>query len=111
MKIFISGLIASLLFFKVAIAQIPIISGDIIASGIRLHDEGKYKEAIAMYKQVPVNDTNYAKALYELSYSYILDSNFTAAIKVCEEGLQLESNDYEFDFLQNYGSAVDNNGN
>src|SRR5688572_25498674 len=63
-------------------------SGLLIEQGIKLHAAKKYKEAIAMYKQVSRSDTNYKKVLHELAYSSYLDSNFDASRKYAEEGLR-----------------------
>lgn len=67
----------------------PDASGVLIEKGIKLHDEKKYKEAIALYKQVNRNDTNYITALHELSLSYYSDSNFLESKNAAELGLKL----------------------
>ena len=54
-------------------------SATVIDKGVALHDQGKYKEAIAAYLQVPASDTNYTRVLHELILSYYNDSNFVAA--------------------------------
>src|SRR6185437_8991464 len=62
--------------------QNPLIdSKEIIAKGIALHDQGKYKEALAEYLKVPRSDTSYADVLHELILSYYKDSNFVEAEK------------------------------
>lgn len=66
----------------------PEASGVLLEKGIKLHDEKKYKEAIALYKQINRNDTNYSSALHELSLSYYSDSNFIEAKKTAEIGLK-----------------------
>lgn len=92
-------------------APIRINSGEVIASGIKRHDAGKYKEAVALYSQVPRNDTNYALALYELMLSYRADSSFGKARQACETALRLPNNDYELQVLNTYGSTFDDEGN
>ncbi|TAD86069.1 MAG: hypothetical protein EAY75_09645 [Bacteroidetes bacterium] len=64
-------------------------SGELLKKGSSLHDEGKYKEAIALYKQINRSDTNYADALYELSLSYYADSQHSAALDHAKLGLAL----------------------
>ena len=54
-----------------------------------MHDDHKYKEAIELYKQIPRSDTNYSKALYDLSASSYADSNFIASKQYAELGLKL----------------------
>ncbi len=84
---------------------------DLIQKGIELHNDGKYKEAIALYKQVSKSDTNYVWAIYELGLSYNADSNFTEAKKMYELGLSLETErEREPDFYNNYGSLIDDLG-
>ncbi|RYY27234.1 MAG: tetratricopeptide repeat protein [Chitinophagaceae bacterium] len=63
-------------------------SGLLIADAIKLHDEGKYKDALQAYKQISRNDTNYVYALYEAALSLHADSQFVEAIRFCEEGLK-----------------------
>ncbi|BAV06209.1 phophatidylinositol-4-phosphate 5-kinase [Filimonas lacunae] len=64
-------------------------SGELLEQGAKLHDDGKYKEAIALYRKISRNDTNYSRSLHELSLSSCADSNFQAAIAYAEEGLKL----------------------
>jgi hypothetical protein len=58
-------------------------SGETIDEAVKLHDAGKYKEAIALYKKINRSDTNYVRALYEASLSYTADSQFNAALQAC----------------------------
>lgn len=90
-------------------AQTPqrMASGEVIASGVKLHDAAKYKEAIALYRTVPGNDTNYVLSLYEKALSYQADSNFTSALQTCEAALALPNNDYEMQLLATYASTLD----
>lgn len=64
-------------------------SGKLLKEGSKLHDEGEYKKAIVLYSQISRSDTNYSKALYELSMSSYLDSNFIGSRQYAEKGLQL----------------------
>ena len=54
-------------------------SREVIQKGVALHDEGKYKEALAQYLKVPRSDTNYADVLHEIILSYYNDSNYVQA--------------------------------
>jgi len=85
-------------------------SGELIQKAIQLHDEGKYKESIDIYKKIPRNDTNYQRTLYEMSLSYSADSNYIEAVRACETGLKLPEKDYELDLYNSYGSIVDDMG-
>ena len=72
--------------------QNPLIdSKEVIQKGVALHDDGKYKEAIAEYLKVPRSDTGYADVLHELILSYYNDSNFVEAEKYANKALSLYS--------------------
>lgn len=101
-----------ILFLANSIAQDknPFInSEDVISEGIKLHEEGKYKDAIEAYKKVPENDSNYYKSLYEMSLSFHADSQFNQALRYCELGLKQYS-EWEHLFLTQYGSILDDLG-
>src|SRR5207244_3305847 len=55
-------------------------SKKLILEGISLHDEDKYKEAIAKYDLVDRNDTNYAWSLYEKCLSFVLEKDYRSSI-------------------------------
>ena len=82
-------------------------SGELIKQGIQLHDQGKYKEAIAIYRQVPRSDTNYHNALYELSLSAYNNNQFEDSKKYAEEGLKLFPERAD-EFYLLIASALDN---
>ncbi len=108
-------ILASSLFclFFVAAAQNkqPLLnSGEILKQGFKLHDDGKYKEAIALYQQISRSDTNYSKALYELSFSSYNDSNFIASKQYAELGLKLFPEEQTQWYLQ-IANAEDELGN
>src|SRR5262249_35809447 len=74
----LTGLLCS--FLLPAQENNPLInSGEIIKEAVKLHDEGKYKEAISLYKKINRSDTNYVFAMYELALSYSADSQYNAA--------------------------------
>ena len=112
MKAFLSGLIFSLSVCTTMHAQQtgPIASGDLIRKGSRLHDEGKYKEAVTYYRQVPRNDTNYVLAQYELAYSLSSDSSYSEALNICRNALLMEDEDQELLLRSLEASIVDDMG-
>jgi uncharacterized protein len=95
------------IFFLNTISQTPFNSGAVIEEGIKLHDQQEYKKAIALYKTVSRNDTNYVRALYEMALSYSQDSNYNAAIEACDLVVQGEDKEYELDALTLKGSILD----
>ena len=64
-------------------------SGDIIKRADALSDDGKYKDAIDLYKQISRSDSNYVDALYELSSSCYSDSEMEASYKYAKMGADL----------------------
>lgn len=62
-------------------------SGEIVNTGIKLYDEGKYKEALREFDKIPVGDTNYVLALYESALTCAADSQFARGIAYCRKGL------------------------
>lgn len=87
-------------------------SGALISEAIKLHDQGKYKDALAAYKQISRNDTNYVYALYEAALSLHADSQFVEAIRFCEEGLREKGErEREPDLYTQLAISLDNNGN
>lgn len=87
--------------------SILINSGKIINEAVALHDKGEYKKAIALYKTIPRSDTNYVKALYELSLSCLQDSSFAEGLAACEEGLKQGELEHELDLMISKGSLID----
>jgi uncharacterized protein len=84
-------------------------SGELIDKAVSLHDEGKYKESIAIYKKITRGDTNYYRAVYEMALSQMLDSQYAAAKQSCEWGLAV-SNERWPDFFTLYGNIIDDMG-
>jgi antitoxin component YwqK of YwqJK toxin-antitoxin module len=82
-------------------------SGKVINEAIALHDKGEYKKAIALYKTIPRSDTNYVRALYELSLSCLQDSSFVEGLAACEEGLKQGEMEHELDLMISKGSLLD----
>ena len=73
MKYLITTLLCLFSILLYAQENNPLInSGELITKGISLHDEGKYKESIDLYKKISRGDTNYYRAIYELAYSQML---------------------------------------
>ncbi|MFT3679635.1 MAG: tetratricopeptide repeat protein [Ferruginibacter sp.] len=78
-------------------------SKELISKAVALHNEGKYKAAIAEYAKIPESDTSYADALYEMILSNYKDSNYVTAEKLVHKGFSMfpeRSNDW-------YGSLAD----
>ncbi|MGC4101611.1 tetratricopeptide repeat protein [Ferruginibacter sp.] len=101
-----------LFIFKCSTAQQnnPLVnSGDLLQKGNELHDQKKYKEAIALYKQISRSDTNYSSALYELSMSCEADSQLQAAHQYAMQGLRLFPEEFP-KFSMQAANALDDMG-
>lgn len=62
-----------------------------IQDGIKLHDKEKYNEAIAEFKKVNKNDTNYILAVLELANTYIANKQDSLAVLTCNKALHITS--------------------
>ncbi|HZY36054.1 MAG TPA: tetratricopeptide repeat protein [Mucilaginibacter sp.] len=81
-------------------------SGDIIKQCAVLYDSGKYKQALDLNK-INRSDTNYVWSLYEKAISCEADSQYTQAVKYCEEGLALkEQREWEPELYNTYGNSL-----
>ena len=78
-------------------------SKEAIATGVALHDEHKYKAAIAEYLKVSPSDTSYSSVLHELILTYYNDSNFVEAERYANIGLKL----YPHNNTEWYGLLAD----
>jgi hypothetical protein len=52
------------------------VSETIIRDGVKLYDEGKYDDAISLFRQVDENDSNYVWMLTELSLTFLQTQNY-----------------------------------
>lgn len=79
------------LFTLTAAAQHPplIDSRELLTEGNKFYQAENYKEAIRVFSKIPRSDTNYNKALHDLSLAAYEDSNLVAAKWYAEEGLRL----------------------
>ena len=108
MKFLLSLVVAGLSWSCLAQSTLPplVASGSHIEAGVKLHDEKKYEEAIARYRLVSRNDTNYALALSELALTYIVLEKYDQAIATAREGLQRPSR-VTLDLYLKLGNAYD----
>lgn len=88
----------------------PLINAkELIQQAVELHDQGKFSEAIAIYKRIPYGDSSYYQALYEIGLSQMQDSQYVAALATVEKGLK-KPNDRWPDFFALKGNLVDDMG-
>ena len=121
MKKFISLVLISLLCFA-TMAQQPqkiqkVNSVEILQKGINLHDEGKYREALAEYAKVPFGDQYYDLAVYEKALTQESMEDYRGAIQNINELLdnpscQINRNKILmllgdcYDYLEEYEKSV-----
>lgn len=82
---------------------------EIIADGIRLHDQGKYVEAIERYRKVLEENPESALAWYELAYSQTMLKQWQECVVSAREGLKYESQQRP-GLLMELGSCLDSSG-
>jgi len=81
---------------------------EILRKGAALHDQHKYAEAIAVYKNLLLRDPNNAQALYEMAYSYAANQQLEKALETVEKSLEASK-----DLLMPYvlkGNCLDDMG-
>lgn len=91
-KLFVFSLFITSVFSLYAQRELsnPLIdSKEIITKGAALHNQGKYKEAIAEYMKVPEGDTAYSDVLYEMILSNYKDSSYAVAEKLVQKGFSM----------------------
>lgn len=57
---------------------------ELVMQGVKLHDQGRYDEAIGKYKEALRIDKNSTFANYELSYTYFTIKKYNQAIHTCK---------------------------
>jgi uncharacterized protein len=78
----------------------------VIRKGVELHDDEKYKEAIAEYNKIESGDSLYALASYEKALSFYADSQFVEVIPICDEMATIPSS-YKAGMLILKANALD----
>lgn len=82
-------------------------SGEIIKQSITLYDSARFKDALQVLTKVNRSDTNYVWSVYEKAINCSADSQYTQAIKYCQEGLSLTTQrEYEPELYNTYGNAL-----
>lgn len=111
MKYLIPSLLLCLSVFMLDAQQNnPLInSKELIQQAVELHDQGKYNEAIDVYKRIPYGDSSYYLALYEIGLSQMQDSQYVAALATVEKGLT-KPNDHWPEFYALKGNLIDDMG-
>jgi tetratricopeptide (TPR) repeat protein len=82
-----------------------------LRNGIKLHDEGKYEEAIALYQSVLTESPDCVQALGELATSYIAKKEFAKGIEAATRALAYTTpSAYKASMYMLVGSAYDDMG-
>jgi tetratricopeptide (TPR) repeat protein len=63
----------------------------IVEAGIKLHDAGKYDEAIAQYEAVLKQSPSNMTALYELSFSFAANKEYEKSLAAATRGTEYQS--------------------
>ena len=78
----------------------------VIASGVRLHDQGDYAGAMLKYAQVLKENPHDVSALHELSYTYFARKEYRNALETATQGAQYDST-MLVHFYMTMGSTLD----
>jgi len=65
---------------------------NLINEGVKLHDEGKYEKAEKKYKSALKLDPDNSRALYELTYTYMVSKRNKECVETAKIGLKIKSN-------------------
>lgn len=82
---------------------------ELVSQGTELHDQGKYDDAIAKYKQALSIDKNSTLANYELSYTYMATGKYSDAIKYSKKVIEQNSDNQHGAYIV-LGSSLDMSG-
>ncbi|MDL2309404.1 tetratricopeptide repeat protein, partial [Bacteroidales bacterium OttesenSCG-928-C03] len=101
----VSLLIFTVLFFS-GMAQTPknaksVDSGKIANEGKILYDQGQYDEAEKKFKQIPIGDTLYNIAQYELALTYYATRRFEESLEISKKILEENDGTLELSNLYN----------
>jgi tetratricopeptide (TPR) repeat protein len=80
-----------------------------IQEGIRLHDGGKFNEAIALYREVLRENPDNLSALYELAYSQAENKDLTGSLETARLGARYRSDILAWFYMQ-MGNCLDQLG-
>lgn len=84
---------------------------DKIKQGIELHERGQYAEAIALYEQVITADPRNVLALYEKSYSLLMQKQYASCIELCKKIIdEFPADENVPNAFINWGTALDYQG-
>jgi tetratricopeptide (TPR) repeat protein len=80
----------------------------LVEQGVKLHDVGKYSEAIAKYDEALKLDSTNMLALAEKSLTLIHSGKFEECIAVCEYAIETNPDGYNLDMIYvNYATCFD----
>jgi antitoxin component YwqK of YwqJK toxin-antitoxin module/outer membrane protein assembly factor BamD (BamD/ComL family) len=79
-------------------------SETLIKDGVKLYDEGKYEDAIGLYRQVSENDSNWVWMLSELSLTFLQTKEYDSAIFYAGKGLMVPSSNKQH-LMRTLGTA------
>ncbi|MFT3822784.1 MAG: hypothetical protein QM731_02645 [Chitinophagaceae bacterium] len=101
--------LCTLCLYSFAQKKVPLLnSGEIMQTGMKLYDDGKYKDALNEFEKIPVGDTNYVWSLYERALACSADSQYARGISYCEKALADKSEPERYpEILTQYGSLLD----
>ena len=80
-----------------------------IQKAIMLHDEGKYSEAIEIYKELLTENPDVPVIYYEISFSFYANKDYENAAKYSRIGMEYDSELFPM-LAVNLGNSLDNLG-
>ena len=81
----------------------------LIRAGTALHDQGRYDEAMALYREALNENPSNTEALYEISYTCFAKKDLDESLRYAKEGVRYRSRHLPLLYL-NMGNVLDNQG-
>ncbi|MDR2980606.1 MAG: tetratricopeptide repeat protein [Bacteroidales bacterium] len=76
-------------------------SGKLLTEGKALHDEGRFVAAEEKYKEIPIGDSLYTMAQYELGYTYYASEKYEEALAVLQLILDIHDDEVKMPDVYN----------
>ncbi|OEJ99700.1 toxin-antitoxin system YwqK family antitoxin [Roseivirga misakiensis] len=85
-------------------------SGQVIEQAIKLHDEGKFDEALKYYSIISKSDTNYIRSVSERALTLLAKGDYQEAVNLSREAIEVPSQ-FKANLINTLGTALDYLGN
>ena len=78
---------------------------ELLEEGVRLHDAGRYEEAIRLFEKALEKAPDNPIAIYELSYTHMANQDWKTALRIAKKGLKIKDFEQKYLFYVVIGSS------